>query len=127
MDVEILLATKLKIHTLILVKSSSLTWLISAIYASPRFTEICILWNNLKIIASRHNLPWLAQGDFNDVLLEDEKFGDNGICGRRVRAYQECMNECKLSRFGIFWAKIYLDQEERCDQPNIAKARQRVG
>lgn len=86
-DVEILSTTEQEIHALIRVNSSSLTWLISAIYASPIFVERCILWNNLRIIASRHNLPWLALGDFNDVLLEDEKFGGNGICGRRVRAY----------------------------------------
>ena len=100
-DVEILSATKQEIHALIRVKSSSLTCLISAIYASPRFAKRCILWNNLITIASRHNLPWLALGDFNDVLSEDEKFGGNGICGKRVRAYQECMNECKLLDLGF--------------------------
>ena len=98
---EILSAMEQEIHALIRVKSSSLTWLISVIYASSRFAKKCILWNNFKIIASRHNLPWFALGDFNDVLSEDEKFSSNGISGKRVRAYQECMNECNLLDLGF--------------------------
>uniref|UniRef100_A0A2N9G3W3 CCHC-type domain-containing protein n=1 Tax=Fagus sylvatica TaxID=28930 RepID=A0A2N9G3W3_FAGSY len=34
-----------------------------------------ILWENLKIIAGLNNLPWVMLGDFNEILLCEEKWG----------------------------------------------------
>ena len=47
-DVEItlLLTTKQEIHATVKVRSSNLSWLISAIYASPKIAKRRILWNN---------------------------------------------------------------------------------
>jgi len=56
-SMDILLATKQEIHAIVQVRSSSLSWLLSSIYGSPRFRERCILWSNLKILSERHNLP----------------------------------------------------------------------
>ena len=41
--VEVLAATEQEIHAIIRVRSQSLNWIISAIYASPRFAERCML------------------------------------------------------------------------------------
>ncbi|XP_050278348.1 uncharacterized protein LOC126719886 [Quercus robur] len=98
--VEVLAATEQEIHALIQVRSQSFSWLISAIYASPRFEERCILWNNLKILANMHDLPWALMGDFNEVLAVEEKYGGNPICQRRGRAIKECMDECRMMDLG---------------------------
>ena len=55
--VEVLASIEQEIHAIIRVRSQSLTWIISAIYASPRFVERCMLWENLKLIANLHDLP----------------------------------------------------------------------
>ena len=55
--VEVLASTEQEIHAIIQVRSQSLNWIISAIYASPRFVERCMLWENLKLIATIHDLP----------------------------------------------------------------------
>ena len=55
--VDVLASTEQEIHAIIRVRSQSLTWIISAIYASPRFVERCMLWENLKLIATLHDLP----------------------------------------------------------------------
>ena len=39
------------------VHSSNLSWLFSAIYASPRSEEKGILWNNLSKVVELHNKP----------------------------------------------------------------------
>ena len=57
MHVEVLAAIEQEIHAIIRVRSQSLSWIISAIYASPRFAERCLLWENLKLIASLQDLP----------------------------------------------------------------------
>ena len=86
---------------MIRVRSQSLSWLINAIYASPRFEERCIVWNNLRMLANMHDLPWALMGDFNEVLSEDEKYRGNPICQRRVRAIKECMDDCNMMDLGF--------------------------
>jgi hypothetical protein len=43
------------------------------IYARPRRSERRIFWDNLRVIAGLHNLPWATLGDFNDILSCYEK------------------------------------------------------
>lgn len=66
---------------------SSLThppWLLSAIYASPQFAKKCLLWENLEVVAGLHSMPWVIAGDFNEVLIGEEKFGGNPISMNRA-------------------------------------------
>ena len=56
-QVDVLATTEQEIHVLIQVRSQTFSWLISAIYASPRFEEGCMLWNNLRMLANMHDLP----------------------------------------------------------------------
>uniref|UniRef100_A0A2N9HHK0 Reverse transcriptase domain-containing protein n=1 Tax=Fagus sylvatica TaxID=28930 RepID=A0A2N9HHK0_FAGSY len=74
-EVGHLCSTEQEIHASVKVRGSNSLWLISAIYASPRRSERRILWENLKIIAGLNNLPCVMLGDFNDILLCEEKWG----------------------------------------------------
>ena len=105
--VDVLATTEQEIHALIRVRSQTF-WILSAIYASPRLAERCMLWDNLKMLTSLHNLPWSLMGDFNKVLFEDEKLGGNTISQRRVRAIQECMNVCHMLDLGFLGPKFTL-------------------
>ena len=49
--------TEQEIHVTVKVRSSNLSWLLSAIYASPRHVERQVLWNNLTEVAELHNMP----------------------------------------------------------------------
>ena len=100
-SLDILSATEQEIHAIVQVRSFSQHWLLSAIYGSPRFREMCILWNNLRVLSVRHNLPWAVMGDFNDVTKEEEKKGGNGICRKRVFKYTDCMDFCNLLDLGF--------------------------
>ena len=100
-SLDILSATEQEIHAIVQVRSLSQHWLLSAIYGSPRFRERCILWNNLRVLSVRHNLPWAVMGDFNDVTKDEEKKGGNGICRRRVFKYTDCMDFCNLLDLGF--------------------------
>ena len=104
-SMDVLSATEQEIHVLVQVSSQSQSWLLSAIYGSPCFRERCILWENLKMLSVRHNLPWAVMGDFDDVTCEEEKFGGNGICRRRVMEYIGCMDFCNLIDLGFSGTK----------------------
>ena len=45
------------------------SWLLSAVYASPRFAESRLLWENLSSVVGLHSLSWVVIGDFNEVLM----------------------------------------------------------
>ena len=55
-EVESIATTEQEIHAIIKVSSSNLTWLLSAMYVSPRFHERTVLWGKLETVASHHNL-----------------------------------------------------------------------
>ena len=105
-QVDVRAVTEQEIHAIIRVRSQTLSWIISAIYASPRFAKRCMLWENLKLIANLHDLPWALMGDFNKVISEGEKSGGNPICQRRVRAILDCMNECQMMDLGFSGPKF---------------------
>ena len=56
-EVEALARTEQEIHVEVKVRSSNLSSIFSAIYASPRSEERSILWDNLAKVAELHKLP----------------------------------------------------------------------
>ncbi|CAN1128395.1 hypothetical protein LINPERHAP2_LOCUS4601 [Linum perenne] len=49
--------------------------LVSAIYASPYATFQTLLWDELRDVKSRCNIPWCLVGDFNSLLSAADKSG----------------------------------------------------
>ncbi|KAK7835125.1 hypothetical protein CFP56_023809 [Quercus suber] len=78
-DVAHLASTEQEIHCTVKVRTSNVIWLLSAVYASPRSAERHILWNNLMKVAELHNMSWVIAGDFNEPLLNDDKFGGRAV------------------------------------------------
>ena len=46
-----LATTEQEIHVLVTPIYSNTSWLLSVVYASPRFVERCLLWDNLKTVS----------------------------------------------------------------------------
>ena len=79
------------------VRSSSLNWILTAVYASPRHKERCMLWNNLTTVANTYNLPWIIAGDFNEMLSSDDKLGGRPINLYRANIFKECLDACNMA------------------------------
>ena len=101
MEVLPLSSIEQEIHAMVKVHSSNLTWLMTAIYASPRLAERRILWENLKTVAHLHNLPWLMLGDFKEVLGGEDKFGGNHVNLNRALEFKNCLDECNMLDLGF--------------------------
>ena len=100
-EVSNLTSNEQEIHAIVKVNSSNLSWLFSAIYASPRFRERCLLWNNLSNVAQAHNLLWIIGGDFNEMLSSDEKFSGRPIIPSRALLFKECLDDCNMADLGF--------------------------
>ncbi|XP_023875588.2 uncharacterized protein LOC111988064 [Quercus suber] len=88
--------TEQEIHVEVKACSADSAWLFSAIYASPRSKERQVLWNNLAKVAKLHNKPWLIAGDFNEPLIEGNKFGGRGVSLNCFLLFKECLDMCNM-------------------------------
>ncbi|XP_075655125.1 uncharacterized protein LOC142625332 [Castanea sativa] len=100
-EITNLTSTEQKIHVLVKVRSSNLNWVFTAVYASPRHRERCLLWNNLSTVANTHNLPWVITGDFNELLSNEKKFGGRPISMSRAISFKECLDVCNMADLGF--------------------------
>ena len=109
--VEVTLMEKIEqeIHVTIKVRTSNLSWLFSAIYASPRFTEMSVLWNNLINVAELHSMPWVIAGDFNEPLSSADKLGGRDVSIRRSLLLKDCLDRCNMIDLGFSGSRFTWD------------------
>ena len=84
------------------VLTSNLSWILSAVYASPRSTKRYILWENLIKVSDLHNKPWVIIGDFNEPLLGEDKFGGRLVSISRSLLFKDCLDKCNMVNLGFF-------------------------
>ena len=70
-------------------------------YASPRSAERHVLWNNHMRVAELHNMPWIIASDFNEPLLEDDKFRGRAMSVNRSLLFKECLDKCNMIDIGF--------------------------
>lgn len=78
-DIAELLSTEQEIHAMVTPIYANSSWLLSAVYASLRFAKRCLMWENLMAVSELHSFPWVIAGDFNEVLMGEDKFGGKAV------------------------------------------------
>ena len=104
--VEILTHSKHSIHVLVKVSSPSLSFVLTAMYASPNFNKRQLFWDYLRNLATLVDLPWVLIGDFNNMLSEDEKLGGLPLNRNRLNAFRNCLDNCGLMDLGFHWPRF---------------------
>lgn len=84
------------IHTIVTVNTDSTTWLFSANYFSHDHNIRTTLWDELYQISSILKMEWLIGGDFNEVMIANEKLGEAPINNARVSRLWDCLNHCNM-------------------------------
>ncbi|XP_023883670.1 uncharacterized protein LOC111995958 [Quercus suber] len=93
--------TEQEIHVKVKVLANNLSWIFSAVYASPRNVERCILWENLIKVANLHNKLWVIAGDFTEPLLNEDKFGGRPVNLSRSLLFKDCLDNCNMVDMGF--------------------------
>lgn len=106
-DVYELSTMEQEAHVLVNINSSNSqgSWILSAVYVSPRLAKRHLLWDNLSTVARLHNLPWVITSDFNEVLIGGDKFGGKPMNISRALRFQECLDICKMIDIGFSSAR----------------------
>ncbi|XP_021803305.1 uncharacterized protein LOC110747435, partial [Prunus avium] len=81
----------------------NISWLFSAIYASPCGAKREKLWDYLNFVASCHRMPWLIAGDFNDMLQLDDKVGGTPLS--RLKGFKKWFDENDMIDLGYSGTK----------------------
>ncbi|XP_074278178.1 uncharacterized protein LOC141601774 [Silene latifolia] len=113
------------INVVVQVVSTNFTFLLSAIYASPKFKYRRNLWNELITLSHNLRTPWVCVGDFNEVTCAGEKIGGNGIKLNRVSLFSSSMNICNLIDIGFSGPKFTWTNRRRLNP--ILERLDRVG
>lgn len=79
LEVDEILTANQEIHAMIKVCNSTTPWMFSCIYTSVYRGKRRLLWENLKHIKNNYQGKWLIDGDFNDVMNNDQKNGGRPI------------------------------------------------
>ena len=90
-----------EIHVEVKVLPSNLSWILSVVYASPRIVERQVLWENLAKVAELHSKPWIIAGDFNEPLVEANKFGGRLVSINRSLLFKDCLDKCNMVDMGF--------------------------
>ena len=70
-------------------------------YASPRVEERAIIWNNLFTLAESNRMAWVIAGDFNEPLVDEDKFGGRVVSISRSMHFKECLDKCSMVDLGF--------------------------
>ncbi|XP_022849901.1 uncharacterized protein LOC111371993 [Olea europaea var. sylvestris] len=89
-DLEVLETKSQAIHCSATCKVSSLTFLVSFVYAFHTIVSRRPLWNNIMEYESDCSFPWLIMGDFNNVLNFDEKCNGADVTSYEVKDFENC-------------------------------------
>jgi hypothetical protein len=76
------------------------------------------MWNTLRDLKTRSNLPWLLVGDFNEALWQEEHMSVNPTAVNQMEAFREVLFDCNLSDLG-FAGVPYTDNNKRSGKANM--------
>nr|XP_023880427.1 uncharacterized protein LOC111992798 [Quercus suber] len=108
-EISELSSTEQEIHVVVSTTANA-PWLLFAVYASPRFAERRLLWDNLAMVVGLHSMPWVIAGDFNEALMGDDKFGGNSVNTSRALRFQDCLDSCKMIDIGFAAAVLHMEK-----------------
>lgn len=78
----------------------NLSWIFSAVYASPSPATREVLWHHLLDLRQRISLPWMLAGDMNEVLLPSDVRGGDFMATRAAR-FGQVLEDYRMVDLGI--------------------------
>lgn len=116
-EVETIAVTSQVVHTSIMRKTSKMKFLVTFVYGLHSVVERRPLWESLNKFGTNMEQPWLIMGDFNSVLITNDRHGHAQFSSYEVRDFLNCCIDLGLedinssgSHFtwanGSIWSKI---------------------
>jgi hypothetical protein len=75
-------------------------WRFTGIYGQPSWGNKHITWDALRSLHGQMNFPWLAMGDFNEILFNYEKEGGRPRSQQAMQGFHDALRHCDLEDMG---------------------------
>lgn len=75
-------------------------WRLSGIYGEPNWDHKYRTWEALRHLKNCSSLPWLAVGDFNEILFHFEKEGGRARSQKQMQDFHDALHDCDLVDMG---------------------------
>ena len=76
-------------------------WRFTGFYGEPDTNEREEAWNMLRMLHSKPYLPWVCMGDFNEILLSEEKHGGRARPHSQMQAFRDVLDTCGFLDLGF--------------------------
>lgn len=80
-------------------------WRYTGYYGFPERSKQVVSWRMLRKLAEVSSLPWCIIGDFNDLMLTDEKIGGQKHPYALLAGFSKTVMDCGLSDLGYIGEK----------------------
>lgn len=101
-DLKILISSFSDGHIDAIVKEEVGWWRFSSFYGNPIVAKWSDSWKLIERLQDSSDLPWILGGDFNKILIADEKKGGAGKFQKQMEAFKEIIDKCNLKDMGFF-------------------------
>ena len=76
-------------------------WRFTGFYGEPDANVREEAWNMLRMLNSKPHLPWLCMGDFNEILVTEEKRGRRVRSHGQMQAFKDVLDVCGFVDLGF--------------------------
>jgi hypothetical protein len=76
-------------------------WRLTGVYGEPKWEEKKKTWMVMRGLKGVTDKPWIALGDFNEILYSHEKEGGRERPQRFMQAFHDALIDCELSDMGF--------------------------
>ena len=88
------------IDTIVMEESSNFKWRLTGFYGHPQTHIRQKSWDLLAYLKNQSQLPWFCYGDFNEILLMEEKLGRATRCQSQMDRFRGMVNLCGVKDLG---------------------------
>ena len=98
-------------------KGNDEAWRFTGFYGEPATHKRIEAWNKLRLLNTKHNLPWLCARDFNEITRHSKKLGGNSRSQDQMQLFRDVIDvidECGFLDLGYMddqftWRKHFAD------------------
>jgi hypothetical protein len=97
--------TKIKVQSVTknfidVIIEDEIDWRFTGVYGEPSWNQKHITWDALRDLHGQFQLPWLALGDFNEILFNHEKEGGRSRTQQAMQLFHDALRDCDLEDMG---------------------------